>query len=1056
MTLATQSRTQLMRTSKADLVDNILSQRNQLNKFETATAAQDLGGTAGKVTLAHLKNAIENISDAFAIYDEDDRLSFYNTRFAEMYGFSDEDLHDGVTLQELRDLNNKRGFYAGGAQIKLSPRSRRHLDGDTLSHFADGRTIEYRQRQTEEGGIVILFSDITERLRAEEELRKSQEITNEAVKIAHLGHWTWDVIKDRCTYCSEEYARIYGFSTDEYLDRVKRQDLDFMNVHTEDKKGVDQVISNSMTNRTPWEIEYRIIRQDGEVRHVREIGNPVFNDDGDFIETIGTVQDISEQKHAEEALRESREHYALAMRSTNEVIYDINLITGAVRFSSGIREDFGLPEQADSDEPWSNLIHPDFIVLYHQANADLIIGKTAHLDNEYLIQDVRGGWRWVRQQGIVLRDENGRAYRLIGSTGDITERRQAEQELVEKEELLRMAIDHMSGSFLMVDKDLRIQVYNDKFSEFARVDPAKVFVGARMEDIIMDRVIVGDYGPGDPDEILDKRVEMYRAQDYSTLTNPMPDGRIIEIMRAPTGNGGTIAIGRDITDQQHAEDQLRTAKEQAEQATAAKSEFVAMVSHEVRTPMNGVLGIARLLLETPLMPRQRDYAQKVVESGEALLTILNDLLDISKLESGKIDIEHVPFLPHDVISDTVNVMTSTAEGKGLTLACDIASNMPGVLIGDSSHLRQILFNLLSNAIKFTSHGGVAVSAGAAFREGGRCLFTLSVADTGTGISKDEKKKLFAPYVQANVEVARRYGGTGLGLSISRRLAELMGGEIQLDSVPGKGSTFTLLLDFGVGGAGAFAALPARTDLALVDRSGESTVRPRILLVDDNATNRTVAIGIMEKFASEIVVAENGQEALDLINNPGSFDIVLMDRHMPVMDGLEATRKIRALTEPTSTIPIIGLTAAATRYEIESCREAGMDDVVIKPIEPVELRHAVLHLVDPGFAAKMAEPSVATALEVKEPAKPVEAAVPPRDEQSRLLADNCHDLRGVLNRVVGYVSRLEDCIDVPTGQYEMEEHAQNLRHESERLVGAADDLLTLTQQDVEKAPAHTGK
>ena len=665
-----------------------------------------------------------------------------------------------------------------------------------------GRVLECRSERAGNGGYINIYTDITERKNAEEALRRSQEITNEAVKIAHLGHWTFDVVENSTSYCSDEYARIYGYSDAEYHALVKAGNMDFQHIHADDNDWVRKFYVDSLANETPWNIEYRIVRVDGSTGHVREIGELVRDDSGNFIQTLGTIQDISER--------------VLALQTLEE------------------------------------------------------------------------------------------------------------------------------------------------------------------------------------------------------------------------------------------------AKEQAEKATEAKSEFVATVSHEVRTPMNGVLGIARLLLETPLMPRQRDYAQKVVESGEALLTILNDLLDISKLESRKIDIEHVPFLPHDVISDTINVMASTAGEKGLTLACDIESNMPGVLVGDPSRLRQILFNLLSNAIKFTSRGGVAVSARAAFSEDGRCLFTLSVADTGTGITNDEKKKLFAPYVQANIEVARRYGGTGLGLSICRRLAEMMGGEIQLDSVPGKGSTFTLSLDFGVGGAGAFAALPARTDVALVDRSGESTVRPRILLVDDNATNRTVAIGIMEKYASEIVVAENGQEALDLIKNSGPFDIVLMDRHMPVMDGLVATRKIRALTEPISAIPIIGLTAAATRYEIESCREAGMDDVVIKPIEPVELRHAVLHLVDPDFAAKMAEPLSSTPLENSEPAKPVEAAAPPRDKQSRLLADNCHDLRGVLNRVVGYVSRLEDCIDVPSGQFEMAEHAQNLRHESGKLVGAADNLLTLTQQGVDKASGHISK
>jgi len=525
---------------------------------------------------------------------------------------------------------------------------------------------------------------------------------------------------------------------------------------------------------------------------------------------------------------------------------------------------------------------------------------------------------------------------------DITDRRLAEQEVLEKEELLRMAIDHMSGSFFMMDKDLRIQVYNDKFPEFAGVDPAKVFVGAHLKDILKEQVISGDYGSGDPEETLEQRINSYRARDFSTLTMPMADGHIIEVMRAPTGNGGTVAIGRDITDQQHAEQELRAAKEQAEMMADAKTEFVAVVSHEVRTPMNGVLGMARLLLETPLVPEQREFAQSIVDSGEALLVILNDLLDISKLESGKLELETVAFAPRGLIDDTMKIMASTAREKGLELNVDISSEIPELLLGDVNRLRQILFNLLSNAIKFTSSGSVSVSAKCAPRGEAETVIELAVTDTGIGVTKAQADKIFAPYVQGSVDVARRYGGTGLGLMICRRLIELMGGNIRLRSVPDQGSTFVVSVLLGISDEQEVTQAPAEMpDGGMIDHPAFA---PRVLLVEDNVTNRRVAVGIMRKIASEILVAENGREALDLISDNETIDVILMDRHMPVMDGITATRKIRAMDGPISAVPIIGLTAAATQIEIEACLKAGMNEVVTKPIDTMLLREAVSRLV----------------------------------------------------------------------------------------------------------------
>jgi PAS domain S-box-containing protein len=401
------------------------------------------------------------------------------------------------------------------------------------------------------------------------------------------------------------------------------------------------------------------------------------------------------------------------------------------------------------------------------------------------------------------------------------------------------------------------------------------------------------------------------------------------------GEPARLAWFYDIDQMKQAEETLQHAKEAAEAATQAKSDFIAVVSHEVRTPMNGVLGMARLMLETPLIGEQREYAQTIVDSGESLLTILNDLLDISKLEAGKLEIEEITFSPRRLIADTANIMRPRAVEKGLKINFKISDSVPDAVIGDANRLRQIVFNLISNAIKFTDTGEVDLILDAGDLGDNQIDLRFAVTDTGQGVGPETAKELFAPYVQANVDIARRFGGTGLGLSISRQLAKLMGGDIELESTLGEGSTFTIHAPFEVTSAKVRET---------VDDKGwamaTSGLGLRILLVEDNLINRKVAQGMIGKLGHRVVSAENGREALELLQSEDPFDVILMDRHMPVMDGIEATERIRGIEGPEGEIPIVGLTAAATQREIKTCLEAGMNDVVTKPIDPMILRSAL--------------------------------------------------------------------------------------------------------------------
>ena len=543
-------------------------------------------------------------------------------------------------------------------------------------------------------------------------------------------------------------------------------------------------------------------------------------------------------------------------------------------------------------------------------------------------------WAEINGQAI---QERGQPRKFVAIGSDITLRKQEADRAERAEKVLLMAIDAIEDGFVLFDKDDRLVLANRQYKDFLRTNEETIKPGESFETILRASVAENSYALPDEaadltpaerkaklEELIQSRLTAHRTG--GELDQKLSDGRWLKIRERLTPEGGTVGLRIDITE-------LKTAQEAAEAANHAKSEFLASMSHEIRTPMTGIMGMADLLLDDDLSPEQAAKVRRIKGASSGLLTILNDILDLSKLDAGKMLVEDIAFDVRALIDDVVSLahqICPSEKSDVLKISAEIDADVQSQVRGDPTRLRQILINLIGNAIKFTDQGSVRLSCGV---DTSTRQLSLQVIDTGIGIEEEVLPRLFHAFTQADASISRSYQGTGLGLSICKRLVTLMNGSICVASRSGEGSTFTVRLPFQ---PVQDVERRPRSDASF---SAATSGALKILVAEDVEINRIIVESMLQKVGHAVMVVNDGTEAVRAVEDD-DFDLILMDIRMPGMSGIEATRCIRQMAGRKGQMPIIALSADVLEESRAECEAAGIDGFVAKPFDLEILQEAI--------------------------------------------------------------------------------------------------------------------
>lgn len=807
-----------------------------------------------------------------------------------------------------------------------------------------------------------------ERLRVTKALKESQEKLSQAIEIAKLGIWEWD-IKTNQVFLSSQCEAVFELSLGSFAGTYEAFQAI---VHPEDLQLVKESMAEAMTNGNEWEMEYRAVAPNGGKHWISSIGKFLYDETGQPVRMTGVAKNIThkkqlenqqekinqklelgvakrtaqlaavneqlrlqieKQQEIEKALRESQERLELALEASGDGLWDWNIVTKEAYYSDHYWAMLGYDplELPANITTWENLVHPKDIVWAKETIKDDFNKNSKAYTFDYRLLTKSGEWKWIACYGkIVAWDEAGRPLRIAGTHQDVSNRKALEQELAMREAQLNAFFSTAPVGLAILDSQQRHLKINERLAQINGLS-VEEHTGKTVREIVPDladqiesmhqRVLV----TGKPlinQEIIGQVSSQPGSIRYWTVSYfPIPD------LEGNLFGFGSVVL--EISDYKLLEANLRQAKEAAEKADRAKSQFLANISHEIRTPMNAILGFCDLLDSFVTESKPRSYLQAITVSGQTLLGLLEDILDLSKIEAGKLKLNYEPVNLRTLIFEIKHIFTPKATQKNLEIITEFDENLPKIVIFEQLRLRQILFNVVGNAIKFTQQGYIKISINCTISGTDRIKIVLAIKDTGIGIPNDEQAAIFEAFRQVEGQSNRRYGGTGLGLTIVKRLTEMLGGKINLQSQWGIGSTFTFIF--------SKVSIPEgisqqKTDLKL-DTNFDRFKPAKILVVDDISFNLDLIRSYFAGTKHRILLAYDGLEAVAMARQH-SVDLILLDLRLPNMDGYTAAQILKQ-EERTKHIPIVIVSASYTEKEQKSLQDL-CEDYLLKPVSRQQL------------------------------------------------------------------------------------------------------------------------
>jgi PAS domain S-box-containing protein len=806
-------------------------------------------------------------------------------------------------------------------------------------------------------GYLLIGTDNTARKQAEDALRDHDAFLH----TIHL-HSIVSVTDraGRIVDVNDGFCKISGYRRDELVGQTHR----VVNSGVQDAAFWSEMW-RTVAGGQPWRGEICNRTKDGSLYWVDSIIAPFMDEDGRTKKFISIRTDVTARKLAEEALLKAGALQNAIFNSANfsSIATDAKGVIQIFNVGAERMLGYAAADVMNKITP-ADISDPEEVIARAKALSvelgtpiapgfeALIFKASRGIEDMYELTYIRkDGTRFPAVVSVTaLRDAQGGiiGYLLIGT--DNTARQQVEDERRKLDQRLR---DQHFYTRSLIESNIDALMTTDPRGIITDVNKQTEALTGCTRDELIGAPFKNYFTEPDRAEAGINRVLTEGKVTNYELTTRARDGRLTVVSyNATTFHDrdrrlqGVFAAARDITERKQYEASLRHATEKAEQASRAKSEFLANMSHEIRTPMNAVIGLSYLLGQTALNQEQAAFLAKVKLASKSLLMVLNNVLDLSKIEAGELLVESIGFRLSTLLKDLADVMAVQAHARGIAFEIDVPADLPEALEGDATRLQQILTNLLSNAIKFTERGSVTLRVRGDMGSADRVTLGFSVHDTGIGITPAEQARLFVPFAQADESITRRFGGTGLGLSIVKRLVSLMDGTVILESTLGVGSVFTVKLDFALASAEAAAHLEAPAA-----KAGERALRGvRVLVVDDSDINLDVTKRILELEGAQVFLASDGQQAFDMLQaGPRAIDVVLMDVQMPVLDGHDATRRIR-LELKLEDLPIIALTAGALSSERQRATAAGMDDYIVKPFDAQALVSSILRRVQPANSA----------------------------------------------------------------------------------------------------------